>query len=217
MTDSTQNQRGTDVTAVCHVRAPLLLEPIDRQIETLRSCEAEGTIDDLLLRSWPKEVTISASSPYQEVLESVDRFDDWAERRGVAVRPPFRERTTTSQVTGETKDLLVTPMICLEVYVDDELLGVFPHTDPAAEETHTVEEAIATLRTGELPTPLSKVRSVEPDRSTTCPDCGGELIDGQGLYACSDCGWLGTKTPDGRYVAQRADAFEEDAEHTIVR
>ncbi|OLZ42674.1 hypothetical protein A6E15_08745 [Natrinema saccharevitans] len=202
------------------MRAPLLLEPIDEQIETLQACETEGAIDDLLLRSWPKEVSLSDESPHREVLENYERFRGWAADRGVSVRPPFRERETTSQVTGETRERLVTPLLCLEVYEGDDLIGVFPHTDERTEETYTTDEAIATLRTGAVPTPLEPVDDESapdtdggPDApiSDPCPDCGGELIDGQGLFACGDCGWVGRMTDSGRYVAEAA-ASEATAE-----
>lgn len=103
----TPDTQPTEITAVCHVRAPLLLEPVDRQVETLRACESEGAVDDLLLRSWPKEVTLTDETPYQEALESVERFEGWADRRGVSIRPPFRERTATNQISGETTDVLI--------------------------------------------------------------------------------------------------------------
>ncbi|WP_049923250.1 HTH domain-containing protein [Halopiger djelfimassiliensis] len=197
-----------ELTVVCHVRAPLLLEPIDSQIETLQVCESEGTIDDLLIRSWPKEVSRSDSSPHQEVRERYDRFLDWADRHGVSIRPPFRERTRTSQVTGETTELLVTPLLCLELYRDDELVGVFPHTD--GETTYTTDEAIAKLRTGEFPTPLEGETKAEtsvqatsaPSNGCSCPDCGNDLIDGQGTFACPDCGWVGTVTESGQFVSR---------------
>ncbi|QCW03524.1 HTH domain-containing protein [Natrinema pallidum] len=194
------------LTVVCHVRAPLLLEPVDEQIETIQACESEGAIDDLLLRSWPKEIALSEESPHQEVLESYDRFSAWADERDVTIRPPFRKRTTTSQVTGETRERLVTPLLCLELYAGDELLGVFPHSDEATTDTYTTDEVIATLRTGGLPTPLGSV--ADPDErlasatGDTCPDCGGSLIDGQGLFACSDCGWIGTVSESGRRESQ---------------
>ncbi|QLG47723.1 HTH domain-containing protein [Natrinema halophilum] len=189
------------LTAVCHVRAPLLLEPVDEQIETLQACESEGKVDDLLLRSWPKEVTLTDESPYQEVLENYNRFSQWADDHGVNIRPPFRERSTTSQVTGTTRERLVTPLLCLELYADDELIGVFPHSTEETDETYTTDEAIATIRTGEMPTPLTTVETDaagELATPPTCPDCGGFLIDGQGLFACSDCGWIGTVSVTGR-------------------
>ena len=216
MTPATQT---SGITILCHVRAPLLLEPVDRQIETLRACESEGAVDDLLLRSWPKEVALGDDTPYQEALESYDRVRQWADRRGVSVRPPFRERTATNQISGETTELLVTPMLCLELYADDELVGVFPHTDETTDETYTTDEAIATLRTGELPTPLGE----EPEpaatdsSSTDCPDCGGSLIDGQGLYTCPDCGWLGTVTAVGELAPrEKSRETEPEGEATVL-
>ncbi|SIR84323.1 HTH domain-containing protein [Natronorubrum thiooxidans] len=195
-------------TVVCHVRAPLLLEPVDRQVETLRACESEGAIDDLLLRSWPKEIALTDTSPYQEALESFERFEAWADEQGVSIRPPFKKRTSTSQLSGETRELLVMPLVCLEVYADDELVGVFPHTDEDLEETYTTDEVIASLRTGEIPTPLNSAR--EADSATTadgtpgndCPECGASVVDGQGLFACARCGWVGTITETGAYVSQ---------------
>ncbi len=124
--ETMSDRERNHVTAVCHVRAPLLLEPVDRQVETLQACESERAIDELLLRSWPKEVKRSTESPHAEVLETFDRFERWAKRRGVSVRPPFRERTSTSQITGETTELLVTPLLCLEVYVDEGSSGCSP-------------------------------------------------------------------------------------------
>ncbi|WP_255190863.1 HTH domain-containing protein [Natronobeatus ordinarius] len=189
--------KTAELTAVCYVRAPLLLEPVDQQVETLQACEADGTVDTVLLRSWPKEVARTENSPYQEVLEAFERFDRWADERGVSVQPPFRERTVTSTVTGESKDVLVTPMLCLAVYRNDELHAVFPHTD--GEETVTASEAIATLRTGELPTPLG-APPTEPERANACPECDGDLLNGQGVFACLDCGFTASLTADGRYV-----------------
>ena len=189
--------KTAELTTVCYVRAPLLLEPVDQQVETLQACEEDGTVDTVLLRSWPKEVARTENSPYQEVLEAFERFDRWADERGVRVQPPFRERTVTSTVTGESKDVLVTPMLCLAVYRNDELHAVFPHTD--GEETVTASEAIATLRTGELPAPLG-APPTEPERANACPECGGDLLNGQGVFACVDCGFTASLTADGRYV-----------------
>lgn len=216
------NTDSTTITAVCHVRAPLLLEPIDRQVETLRACESEGTIDDLLLRSWPKEVEVTDDGPHHEVLETYDRFRSWADGQGADIHPPFTKRTTTARVTGETSERLVTPLLCLELYADDELVGVYPHS--ADDETITTDDAIATLRCGDLPTPLGGTAT---DRSPTastrantktnaCPDCDGALIDGQGLVACSDCEWTGI-VDGGAYVATSERATGERTASSSVQ
>lgn len=186
-----------ELTVVCYVRAPLLLEPVDQQVETVRACEREGTVGTVLLRSWPKEVTRTGRSPYQEVLEAFERFERWAGERDVTVQPPFRERTVTSAVTGDSKDVLVTPMLCLAVYRDDDLHAVFPHTD--GEETVTASEAIATLRTGELPESLGQPPA-EAERADDCPACDGDLLNGQGVFACVDCDFTASLTTDGRYA-----------------
>ncbi|MDG5759354.1 hypothetical protein QA600_08365 [Natronococcus sp. A-GB1] len=212
------NAQTRTLTVVCHVRAPLLLEPVDSQVESLRACEEEGTIDELLVRSWPKEVGLSENSPYQEVLETYDRFEQWADRRNVSIRPPFRIRTTTSQVTDERREVLVTPLLCLECYADDELVAVYPHSTD--DETITTEDVIARIRCGEglvsaAPIGIGEGSDVEANglerddtgaetapspRSNDCPDCGERLVDGQGLVACPDCGWTGTITEDGGYA-----------------
>ena len=56
-------------------------------------------------------------------------------------------------------------------------------------------------RTGFLPTVTARgvLRSREPAGpigtagSTACPSCGGETIDGAGLFACTDCDWTGVR------------------------
>lgn len=220
------NAQTRTLTVVCHVRAPLLLEPVDSQVESLRACEEEGTIDELLVRSWPKEVRLSDDSPYQEVLETYDRFRRWADRRDVSIRPPFRTRTTTSQVTDERREVLVTPLLCLECYADDELVAVYPHS--TGEETITAEDVIARIRCGEGLVPAEAVgESIDTgadDRGSAetlpstgsdgCPDCEQRLVDGQGLVTCPDCGWTGTITEDGEYAPT---SVERVADRNLVR
>jgi hypothetical protein len=145
---------AAELTVACHVRPSLILEPIDSKVETLRACERDGVIDSLLLRSWPGEVAMTEDSPHPEVLEQYDRFVDWADRADVDLGPAFQRRETTSLVTDDTIERLVTPGIALAFYDGDEILGVVPHSD--GETTHTVPEAIAALRTGELPEPISE-------------------------------------------------------------
>jgi len=194
---------ATETTVACHVRAPMLLEPIDSQIETLRACESESVVDSLVLRSWPDRVALSDDSQFREAVDVFRRFERWADRRGVSVRPPFEMRTSSSTITDTEKEVLVTPLIAVAVYRDDRLVGVYPHSE--GEETYTAADAIATLRTGDVPTPLGA--SPRPDATATddCPDCGSGLVDGQGLFGCVDCEWVGTARGDGRLVAHTPD------------
>lgn len=187
---------STDITAVCHVRAPLLFEPIDRQIETLQACESEGSIGSVLIRSWPDQVTISEDSPNGEVLEVFDRFRQWANNRDVSIEPPFRRRTVTSPITDQSKRILTTPLLSLAIYREDQLVGIYPHS--VDDETITTTEVIGTLRTGEVPTPLgSRPKETNPD-GDRCPECGGDILNGQGLVACADCDWNGTISGERR-------------------
>lgn len=188
----------TELTVVCYVRAPLVREPVEAKIETLRVCESEGYIDTFVLRSWPDKVTLrEETSPHQEVIDVFKRFERWADNRGVTVRPPFEVRTATSPVTGKTKKVLVTPLISLALYHDEQLVGVFPHS--GAEGTYTVPEAVTALQSGEFPTPLGGSPAPEGTSSTECPACGGFLMNGQGLFACANCEWAGIAASDGRY------------------
>ena len=44
---------------------------------------------------------------------------------------------------------------------------------------------LATAETGDS-------RTSTASDSRHCPDCGGELINGAGLFACGDCEWYGS-------------------------
>lgn len=210
------NTQSATITAVCHVRSPLLLDPVDEQVDTVRACESEGTIDDLLLRSWPKEVGLDEGSPYHEVLEAYERFQTWADQQGVDIHPPFKEQTTTSQVTGGMNTRLVTPLFCLELYADEELVGVYPHS--VGDETITTSDAIETLRCGEVPTPLGGDVTVDDpqtaglnsthSREDACPDCGSAVLNGQGLFTCTDCEWTGIVADTGEYVTTATQSTE---------
>lgn len=142
-----------DLTVSCAVRAPLLLEPVDAKVETLRRCEERGDVGGLVLRSWPDAVSLDASGPESEVVEQFRRFERWAEEAGASIRPPFRIRRRSSMVSEETRRVLVTPILCLACYDGDALVGVYPHSE--GETTRTATDAIAALAAGELPAPLT--------------------------------------------------------------
>lgn len=215
MTRNGGNATGAETTVACHVRAPMLIEPIDSHVETLRACEQEGAIDSLVLRSWPDKVALTESSPFQEAVEAFERFERWAEGRGVSVRPPFEVRSVESRISDTEREVLSTPLIAVAVYRDEHLTGVYPHTD--GDETYTVADAIAKLRTGEAPTPFGDDLTPTPVDAAGCPDCGGDLVDGQGLFGCVDCEWVGVARGDGRLVPAAREAPADGGAPVIAR
>jgi|GEM_PF-519618 len=204
----------SELTVVCHVRAPLLLEPVDSKIETLRTCKREALIGDLLIRSWSESVSLEPESPHQEVLERFSEFEAWADQNAVSICPPFRVRSSTSLAAAEPRRVLVTPILALALYHETQLVGVYPHSD--GETTYTTTDAIGQLRTGATPEPLGSsitpTQTIEPktdpavvdgttatdrQRATdgaretldACPSCEGDLLNVQGIVACKDCAW----------------------------
>nr|WP_101296883.1 HTH domain-containing protein [Halegenticoccus soli] len=165
------------------VRPALCLDPVDTRLATLRSLEEDGVIDALLIRAWPEVLPLSAQSVYGEFLDAYERFADWADGHGLSIHPPFVVRTTTSTFTGETKTLLRTPVMCLAVYRDETLVGVYPHS--TGESHRNVAEAISLLETGEF---AGRPRCSSPATADTdaCPECGGSLVNVQGIVVCHD-------------------------------
>lgn len=183
----------TETTVVCHARTPLVFDPVEERIERARDLEDGDLVDTVVLRSWPETVRFDDDSPHREVVEEFERFDEWAARRGVSVRPPFETRTRTSMVEDGGVDVLVTPVLCLAVYREERLVSVFPHSD--GETTYSVERALDRLEADQLPRPLRASADV-PD-AKTCPECDAALVNGQGLFVCPDCEWSGTLADDG--------------------
>lgn len=188
------HDQSTETTIVCHARTPLVLDPIEERIERARTCERTDLVDQVVVRSWPDTVRFDDDGPHREVLEEYRRFQEWADRRGVSIHPPFETRTRTSIVEDDGVEVLVTPVLCLAVYRDQRLVSVFPHTE--GEETYTVADALDRLEADELPRPLE---AAPPAISSpkSCPDCDGNLLNGQGLFICPDCAWTGTLSREG--------------------
>ena len=116
----------TETTVVCHARTPLVFDPVEERIGRTRDLEDGDLVNTVVLRSWPGTGRFDNGSPHREVAEEFTRFEEWAGRRGVTVRPPFEARTRTSMVEDGANDVLVTPVLCLAVYREERLVAVFP-------------------------------------------------------------------------------------------
>lgn len=195
--DHTDSHTTGPLTVVCYARPSQFSEPIDTHIETLTRLETEGTIETLLVRTWPAELSFATSAPRDEPLAAFEQFRTWADRAGVSICPPFEQLARTSTIIGEHQDMLRTPMCCLACYIKDDLVAVYPHSDD--EQTHSVPDAIARLQTGELVEGLTAPARPEPIAVGTCPECGTSCLSGQGVYVCLDCRWVAGTTPAGHY------------------
>ncbi len=76
------------------------------------------------------------------MLDNVATFEDWAAEYET-VELPFERRTVESEMAERTVRDLEVPAICLGVYSDAMLSGVFPCT--VAGEQITVTDYVATL------------------------------------------------------------------------
>lgn len=115
---------------------------VDRYHRELDRLRSQGVVDDVEVTSWPSRVELRSDAD-SAAAEAYEEFSAWARREGVDLAPAFSVREYESEFTGETGTALVTPVACLAVYRDDELVAAYPHVDDG--ETRTVEDAITDL------------------------------------------------------------------------
>lgn len=179
---------GEPLTVDAYVRPSTVGDRVEGTLASLRTLASEGMIDDLTVTDWPSTVSLS-DERHPEVAAVFEELDEWARRRGVSVRPPFEVRTLTSAYAEGAETVLRTPMLCVVVSVGDDVTAVFPHTHGDAH--YTVADGVEALRRGTL-VATRRIASRERD---ACPDCGGDLINVQGIAACSDCRWSDRSEP----------------------
>lgn len=140
------------VRVACYVRDLSPVAPVDSTLRSLESLESEGGVDEFAVEAWPAEVRVGDRTPDSEVLDRFREFDAWANQWDVSLRPSFAVETRTSQITGDSLELLITPVQCLALYVDGALAEVFPHSaDRAGDgEIYTVADALTLLEDHEI-------------------------------------------------------------------
>lgn len=186
--------RGGYITVDCYVRTDSISDPVEEHLEAVRGLHERGLVDGLNVDAWPKEVVLSEYTEDLDVVRAFRTFEEWAAQWAVAIDPPFELDVRSSRLTGEEREILRTPALCLAVSIDGRLREVFPHRSEGR--TYSIDDALETLERiaspGEEPTP-----DLGPDES--CPRCGVRLATGQGLYACSECDWSGIATGRGTF------------------
>lgn len=126
-------------------------DPRTNVLTRLRAFEAEGFVDEVSVRVWGKNVTVSrkgADGGSAVIRERVSEFQAWAERNGHSLEPAFRWCDQSSMVSERRNEVIRLPLQCLAIYADDHLVGVFPCSKDG--ETKTVGDCVARLETGEF-------------------------------------------------------------------
>lgn len=135
---------STEATVEVYVRSSRYGDLLNEQIEQLYRIVEDGYIEDVTVHSWPTHVTLDSRACDDAVIATFEEFAEWADTHGVSVCPPFEVRQRRSQITGESRDELVLPTLCMAVYDRERLQSVAPHS--SAGETYTVENLLDALQ-----------------------------------------------------------------------
>lgn len=190
---------STGLTVTCYVRAS---ESASRAAEdavaALRRDLDERRLDGVTVRTWPDVVALSGATRESEVVTAFESFVEWARRTGRTIRPSFGREIRASTLTGESREVIVTPAVCVATYLNGKLVAVHPHGDDDGH--HPVGEALDAIRTDRYRPNVPALVEARRDPNR-CPACAEQLVDGQGLYACSerDCDWVGVALAPGEY------------------
>lgn len=119
-------------------------------ISQLRRLEGEDRISGFSVRVWGKQIEADGADldgATNDVRERIAEFEAWADHNGHSLEPAFSRRTKSVPLTDEQREVIVPPVICLAVYEDDELVGVFPCSN--GDGTNTVDDCLNGLGNGE--------------------------------------------------------------------
>lgn len=165
---------STTIGVGCFVRTSSLVAPVDSTLRTLEDLDDGGLIDDITVDAWPAEVRLGNPGPYSDVVDLFEQFEAWAARWNVSICPPFATETHHSAITGDTREVLHTPVQCLAVYVNGVLMEVFPHsTDPAGDgNTYTVRAGLGLLEEHHIRAFGGEQASAAPPSQLTSTDVG---------------------------------------------
>jgi len=124
--------------------------PVDEHLLRLRRLAADGTVTDLSVDVWGREVGLSTTAARTDagsyVLDRVAEFKSWAQRRDVSLDPFFETRAVGAGLTGESHTALVLPVCCLAEYESGDLVHVAPYATETA--VHAVSDRIRALERG---------------------------------------------------------------------
>lgn len=116
-------------------------------IDRLHALERDDKIDEFDISLWGREIRptgpLEGTDYHTSVLADLREFEEWAEQHDASAARPFKRRTLDSDIVDETYDVISLPTMCIAVYEDGQLRGVYPYGD--AEGTHTVRKCLDDL------------------------------------------------------------------------
>lgn len=112
-------------------------------VERLEELQRSGKISGYTVTTWPNRVRLSERAICGDVIGIYDRFAAWADAHGRRIIPPFDVHETGFLPYDEPDEVLVLPDVCLAVYEEDELVGVYPSADETR--LHTVASGLEAL------------------------------------------------------------------------
>jgi hypothetical protein len=98
---------------------------VEAELEALARQDA---VDETTTTVWQKRVPIEDCGDRAERAR-YNEFSAWARKAGVRLAPFFDTRLCYSTQTGEKREELVMPAMCVAVYEDGDLAQVAPATD----------------------------------------------------------------------------------------
>lgn len=128
-----------------------------RQLRELtRTVSSQGTVDSLEVSVLGEEVCLCdqclETVVDEEVLRTVNELREW--RGGGIKANGFTEREVSSSITEEQYRTVVPPEVCLGVYVEGSLFGVFPCVAEGV--TYSPEEFFERLLSEQVEDPDSR-------------------------------------------------------------
>ncbi len=109
--------------------------------EVVERLEAAGVVADAEVTEWPERVRAPADGGVEA--EAVALYDEFVEAVGADSLHPFFE---TRAATGGRDRVLELPAICVTVWTDDGLAGLYPRWHDG--DHHSVEDCLEALCAG---------------------------------------------------------------------
>jgi len=104
-------------------RQESLLESLDEFVD-------DGVIDDVSITIIGNRLclcdTCTKTDAESALINRFKELDDWGREYDASTSPFFETHTLDSRMAGETARALVPPRICVALYCDGDLSGVFP-------------------------------------------------------------------------------------------